>query len=63
MSINERRIKFKPALFKQQRYIHSDSYKDKKKYSLKEFWFAGVYEDVGKGWLCGDGEVMLSTLL
>ncbi|KAK0625617.1 Uncharacterized protein DIS24_g11063 [Lasiodiplodia hormozganensis] len=41
VSIHERRLKFKPALF------HFD---DDAKVDLKEVWFAGNHADVGGGW-------------
>ncbi|KAL8960392.1 MAG: hypothetical protein Q9193_002894 [Seirophora villosa] len=43
VAINERRIKFKPALFHQDGHdlIHG---------KLKEVWFAGAHGDIGGGW-------------
>lgn len=43
VSIHERRLKFKPALF----HIAD---KDKDSVDLKEVWFAGNHSDVGGGW-------------
>lgn len=48
VAINERRIKFKPALFHQDGHRLADS-------QLKEVWFAGAHGDIGGGWpLVGD---------
>ncbi|KAI4090257.1 MAG: hypothetical protein LQ344_004883 [Seirophora lacunosa] len=43
VAINERRIKFKPALF------HQDGH-DLGNGKLKEVWFAGAHGDIGGGW-------------
>lgn len=43
VAIDERRIKFKPALF------HQDGHKLDDK-QLKEVWFAGAHGDIGGGW-------------
>ena len=55
VAINERRIKFKPALFK---------YEDNSSEThVKEVWFAGAHGDVGGGWPRRDKETRtLSTL-
>lgn len=46
VSIHERRLKFKPALFiEEQRQAQSDTTK-----TVKEVWFAGNHGDVGGGW-------------
>ena len=60
VSINERRIKFKPALFHQQ--IYDEGAEDGS--SLKEVWFAGAHGDVGGGWprRAGEETRTLSTL-
>ncbi|KAL4929097.1 uncharacterized protein BDV17DRAFT_281650 [Aspergillus undulatus] len=52
VSIHERRLKFKPALF------HIDE-KDKDKVELKEVWFAGNHGDVGGGWPLAKGQKSL----
>ncbi|KAL4813604.1 hypothetical protein BDW67DRAFT_177737 [Aspergillus spinulosporus] len=49
VSIHERRLKFKPALF------HIDP-KDKDSVDLKEVWFAGNHGDVGSGWPLSKGQ-------
>ncbi|KAL4804311.1 hypothetical protein BDV18DRAFT_142933 [Aspergillus unguis] len=49
VSIHERRLKFKPALF------HIDP-KFKDKVDLKEVWFAGNHGDVGGGWPLSKGQ-------
>ncbi|KAL4743960.1 hypothetical protein BDV11DRAFT_176557 [Aspergillus similis] len=49
VSIHERRLKFKPALF------HIDP-KDKDSVDLKEVWFAGNHGDVGGGWPLSKGQ-------
>ncbi|KAL4885594.1 hypothetical protein BJY04DRAFT_136365 [Aspergillus karnatakaensis] len=49
VSIHERRLKFKPALF------HIDP-KEKEKVDLKEVWFSGNHGDVGGGWPLQDGQ-------
>lgn len=55
VSINERRIKFKPALFDQAQY-HSPDH-------VTEMWFAGAHGDVGGGWPRTDKQNQtLSTL-
>lgn len=43
VAINERRIKFKPALFHQDGHKLDDQ-------QLKEVWFAGAHGDIGGGW-------------
>ena len=42
VSINERRIKFKPALFKYENNVNDGD--------VKEVWFAGAHGDIGGGW-------------
>ena len=44
VSINERRLKFKPALYQ------LDDFKSESDQSLKEVWFPGNHGDVGGGW-------------
>ncbi|KAL8901931.1 MAG: hypothetical protein Q9207_004954 [Kuettlingeria erythrocarpa] len=56
VAINERRIKFKPALF------HQDGHQLDSK-QLKEVWFAGAHGDIGGGWPLEEGQTRtLSTL-
>lgn len=50
VSIHERRLKFKPALF------HFDKGSD---VDLKEVWFAGNHADVGGGWAYGPDQTHL----
>jgi uncharacterized protein (DUF2235 family) len=49
VSIHERRLKFKPALF------HLDE-ETRKTVDFKEVWFAGNHGDVGGGWSLHDGQ-------
>ena len=44
VSIHERRLKFKPALFE------LDDRKESENPGLKEMWFAGNHADIGGGW-------------
>ncbi|KAL8921769.1 MAG: hypothetical protein Q9208_005526 [Pyrenodesmia sp. 3 TL-2023] len=56
VAINERRIKFKPALFHQDGHQLDDSV-------VKEVWFAGAHGDIGGGWPLEEGQTQtLSTL-
>ncbi|KAL8949411.1 MAG: hypothetical protein Q9222_004480 [Ikaeria aurantiellina] len=56
VSISERRIKFKPALFHQDSHEMSED-------QLKEVWFPGAHSDVGGGWpLVADETQPLSTI-
>lgn len=56
VAINERRIKFKPALF------HQDGHQLDSK-QVKEVWFAGAHGDIGGGWPLEEGQTRtLSTL-
>ena len=48
VSINERRVKFKPALFSQA--------EDKVPDEVTEMWFAGAHGDIGGGWPARKGE-------
>jgi uncharacterized protein (DUF2235 family) len=41
VSIHERRLKFRPALFKG--FVHGEC-------DLKEMWFVGNHGDIGAGW-------------
>lgn len=50
ISIHERRLKFKPALFSQDHEIDSD---------ILEVWFAGNHGDVGGGWDIDDQQQRL----
>lgn len=50
VSIHERRLKFKPALF---------LLDPKERVDLKEVWFAGNHADVGGGWSLAHGQVHL----
>lgn len=52
VSIHERRLKFKPALF-----LFDDE--TRKKIDLKEVWFAGNHADVGGGWNLEKGQTHL----
>ena len=55
VSIDERRLKFKPALF-----CHDDEAASP---NIKEVWFAGNHGDVGGGWAAGkDIDVQLSDI-
>ena len=57
VAINERRIKFKPALFKYENNANDGD--------VKEVWFAGAHGDIGGGWprdLDRDETRTLSTL-
>ena len=56
VSIHERRLKFKPALFE---LNDSDKTKDS---TLKEVWFAGNHGDVGGGWGRVDNKRLLSDI-
>ncbi|KAI1431533.1 hypothetical protein GGR50DRAFT_699864 [Xylaria sp. CBS 124048] len=47
VSVDERRVKFKPALLSQD-IRATDAYEDKE--DLKEVWFPGCHGDVGGGW-------------
>ncbi|KAI9369076.1 hypothetical protein BJX61DRAFT_545942 [Aspergillus egyptiacus] len=49
VSIHERRLKFKPALF------HIDP-EQREKVDFKEVWFSGNHGDVGGGWPLGQGQ-------
>ena len=56
VAINERRIKFKPALFHQDGHRLTGD-------QLKEVWFAGAHGDIGGGWpLVGKQTRTLSNL-
>ncbi|KAL8756456.1 MAG: hypothetical protein Q9184_004500 [Pyrenodesmia sp. 2 TL-2023] len=56
VAINERRIKFKPALFHQNGHQLDDN-------RVKEVWFAGAHGDIGGGWPLEEGQThTLSTL-
>ena len=51
VSINERRIKFKPALFQYDDSDQEGTYMmDDREHTVKEVWFAGAHGDVGGGW-------------
>lgn len=56
VSINERRLKFKPALFE------LDDSKKQNHLSLKEVWFSGNHADVGGGWEPQDEKRLLSDI-
>ena len=56
VSINERRLKFKPALF------DLDDSKEEKHQTLKETWFAGNHADIGGGWAPQDRKRLLSDI-
>lgn len=56
VAIDERRIKFKPALFHQDGHELDDE-------QVKEVWFAGAHGDIGGGWpLVGEQTRTLSNL-
>ena len=50
VSINERRVKFKPALFLRDPRREGDAH-------IKEVWFAGNHGDIGGGWPSGGKNV------
>ena len=56
VSINERRLKFKPALYQ------LDDSKPQNDKRLKEMWFAGNHADVGGGWEPEDKKNLLSDI-
>lgn len=56
VSIDERRLKFKPALFNQD---HIDDNNDQ---DIKEVWFAGHHGDIGGGWPQGRAPSQLSDV-
>ena len=56
VSIHERRLKFKPALFE------LDDSKITKKSGLKEVWFAGNHADIGGGWEREEDRRLLSDI-
>lgn len=56
VAIDERRAKFKPALFD----IKTDPLEDKPE--LKEVWFPGDHCDIGGGWNPGKGGLLLSDI-
>ncbi len=56
VSINERRLKFKPALYQ----LDDSNPQDDKR--LKEMWFAGNHADVGGGWEPQDEKRLLSDI-
>jgi uncharacterized protein (DUF2235 family) len=55
VSINERRLKFKPALF-----IPDPS--NPPEGDIKEVWFAGNHGDIGGGWSCDGDNYLLSEI-
>lgn len=55
VSIHERRLKFKPALF-----ILDPSRKPTD--DIKEVWFAGNHADIGGGWHCNENDYLLSDI-
>lgn len=55
VSINERRLKFKPALFITEPSNPPDG-------DIKEVWFAGNHGDVGGGWSCDGDNYLLSEI-
>lgn len=56
VSIHERRLKFKPALYQ------LDDFKSESDQSLKEVWFSGNHGDVGGGWGPQREERLLSDI-
>ena len=56
VSINERRLKFKPALYQ------LDDSKPQSDKRLKEMWFAGNHADVGGGWGPQEDKSLLSDI-
>jgi uncharacterized protein (DUF2235 family) len=55
VSINERRVKFKPALFLTDPRRQVDAY-------IKEVWFAGNHGDIGGGWPSDRNNFQLSDM-
>jgi len=51
VAVDERRVKFKPALIAQDVRSANDEYED-----IKEVWFPGCHGDVGGGWPAGEND-------
>jgi uncharacterized protein (DUF2235 family) len=58
VSIHERRLKFKPALF----LVDDDTTGSPQSKDIKEVWFAGNHGDIGGGWHCDGAKNLLSDI-